>query len=1097
MSIKRTIITTILALALVAVVAPAATQATTISDLMAQIAALQAQLTGLSGGTPVPTGNAACAGVSFTRNLTVGSTGSDVKCLQILLNNNGYTLAATGAGSPGAETTYFGTRTLAVVKQFQAAKGMVPANQVGPMTRAALNALLGGTVVPPVNPPVVIGGGLSVALAYDTPAATSVATNANANFTKVTLTAGSGTVNISNIYVTRSGLSGNADLQNIEVVDAATGVYYGNIASLNSDNRAMITFTQPLVITAGSSRSFYLRAGFPTGTTAGKTAALGIVAASDITSNASSTTGTFPAMGSAMTCVNLTIGSLTIAEDGTTVDSKPNIGNKQVVLNNFKLTAGSTEDVSVETISMLKAGTISNSYLANLTLVDVTKGTTLGTVANLTAEGKAAFTALNVLIGKGNSERFQIRADIVDGPSQTANADLVDGTNVLVTAKGTSYGFYITPSASGWGGQGANSQTINAGASTISRSTVSPATGNISAGDSVPLATFDFYVTGEAVRVSSLKLTATLGTMVYGEVTAVKVYDENGTIVAGPKDLASDSTVTITDVFVVPTGTHKYTVKAKIASTVSTNDTILMGIAAGTDVTGTGMTDNASIAFAPAATAVNGNTQTIKAGALVLATNTAAVHSVAKGTKNFIYGTTSLDASNSGEDIQVSAIGTSDAVVAGAVAGDLQNMTLWADLTSDNSSRGDIYETQISNPVNQTAAATAFSLTRTVIVPKGGFTKVALIADLATGALTSGTPTHTITFTVASTTANGASTGSSIASGSGLTASGSGRAMTNATTGTLSVTKDSSSPVADILLGGQPATLGVFRLAETSNVEGLNVNDITLSVTGGAAVDTFYFYNGSTLLGSVSGGTAPKLVLGTGVLTVPANSNVKVTVKALLLPVDGSTVTNGTAVTPNIYAAVNSVGLSSGSAVTSSDNVTGVAMTIEKARPYFALSTSPASPTGVLYPSANTQLAIFNVANTNGGDDVVFSTAASSQLIFNISKSMNTSAATARTYTLTDGAGTTYSTASVNDITSTTVTFSTWATNLTIPVNGSKTLYVIGDTTGFSHQYDSIQLSLQATDANCTYSIGTGTAQQAYGSIIFKGNIYAGSLQHP
>ena len=44
MSIKRTIITTIVVLAMVAVVAPAVTQADQYSDLMAQITALTAQL---------------------------------------------------------------------------------------------------------------------------------------------------------------------------------------------------------------------------------------------------------------------------------------------------------------------------------------------------------------------------------------------------------------------------------------------------------------------------------------------------------------------------------------------------------------------------------------------------------------------------------------------------------------------------------------------------------------------------------------------------------------------------------------------------------------------------------------------------------------------------------------------------------------------------------------------------------------------------------------------------------------------------------------------------------------------------------------------
>ena len=51
MSIKRTIITTIVALALVAMIAPGVAQGVTIEELLAQIAILQQQLLVLQGGT--------------------------------------------------------------------------------------------------------------------------------------------------------------------------------------------------------------------------------------------------------------------------------------------------------------------------------------------------------------------------------------------------------------------------------------------------------------------------------------------------------------------------------------------------------------------------------------------------------------------------------------------------------------------------------------------------------------------------------------------------------------------------------------------------------------------------------------------------------------------------------------------------------------------------------------------------------------------------------------------------------------------------------------------------------------------------------------
>jgi peptidoglycan hydrolase-like protein with peptidoglycan-binding domain len=41
---------------------------------------------------------------SFTRDLEVGSTGEDVRCLQKYLNANGFKIASSGVGSPGNET---------------------------------------------------------------------------------------------------------------------------------------------------------------------------------------------------------------------------------------------------------------------------------------------------------------------------------------------------------------------------------------------------------------------------------------------------------------------------------------------------------------------------------------------------------------------------------------------------------------------------------------------------------------------------------------------------------------------------------------------------------------------------------------------------------------------------------------------------------------------------------------------------------------------------------------------------------------------------------------------------------------------------------
>ena len=75
---------------------------------------------------------------TFTRNLTVGSSGADVTALQTAL-------IAAGESIPAGATGYFGSQTQAAVKAYQVAKGIVNPGTgfVGPLTLAVLN---GGSV---------------------------------------------------------------------------------------------------------------------------------------------------------------------------------------------------------------------------------------------------------------------------------------------------------------------------------------------------------------------------------------------------------------------------------------------------------------------------------------------------------------------------------------------------------------------------------------------------------------------------------------------------------------------------------------------------------------------------------------------------------------------------------------------------------------------------------------------------------------------------------------------------------------------------------------------------------------------------------------
>jgi peptidoglycan hydrolase-like protein with peptidoglycan-binding domain len=97
---------------------PSYSQAQSKADLQAQISQLLATISQLQA--KADTNNTAYANYSWTRSLTVGSTGEDVRMLQRLLNSNADTqVAVSGVGSRGNETTYFGPATKAAVMKFQ------------------------------------------------------------------------------------------------------------------------------------------------------------------------------------------------------------------------------------------------------------------------------------------------------------------------------------------------------------------------------------------------------------------------------------------------------------------------------------------------------------------------------------------------------------------------------------------------------------------------------------------------------------------------------------------------------------------------------------------------------------------------------------------------------------------------------------------------------------------------------------------------------------------------------------------------------------------------------------------------------------------
>lgn len=72
----------------------------------------------------------------FTKDLEYLMTDPDVKKLQRYLNAKGVIVSASGAGSPGLETSFFGQATIKALVRFQKLRKITPASGFfGPITR--------------------------------------------------------------------------------------------------------------------------------------------------------------------------------------------------------------------------------------------------------------------------------------------------------------------------------------------------------------------------------------------------------------------------------------------------------------------------------------------------------------------------------------------------------------------------------------------------------------------------------------------------------------------------------------------------------------------------------------------------------------------------------------------------------------------------------------------------------------------------------------------------------------------------------------------------------------------------------------------------
>ncbi|MBI3114755.1 MAG: peptidoglycan-binding protein, partial [Candidatus Harrisonbacteria bacterium] len=487
-----------------------------IAQLLAQIAQLQSQLgTGSSGASM------SAPAYTFTRSLTVGSTGADVKALQQWLNANGYMVAQSGAaGSAGNETTYFGPATKRAVAAFQAARGITPAvGYFGPITRNAVAAMAAAPTMPtaptapttpaaPATPtaptlPVVNApaSGLWAAVSPASPPAGSLISSTNSAAARVPvlsvdLTAGIASgITVSGLKFKKTGVISDSSISGAYIEESGKV-----LAQYTSISGGMISFPAlALNIAAGQRKTLTLSIDPAQGLSAGNTVGFALNAVADVTATdatgaAVSAAGSFPLNGNTFTVTSVSnpnIASLSIASSsiGTTVYA----GSKNVIVGAWSF-SGSNSKIWLKGLNLKVIGSASKADIQNVKLY--VNGSQVGqTLAAVPTDGNVYFdlTATPATINTG-SNNVQVYADVMGSPNFNFQFEILNSYDVL--AVDSQYNVPVSASANT-----GTQVSVNAGNLTITAASDTP-TGNLAAGQTnVTLAKFSVYAAGEPVKV--------------------------------------------------------------------------------------------------------------------------------------------------------------------------------------------------------------------------------------------------------------------------------------------------------------------------------------------------------------------------------------------------------------------------------------------------------------------------------------------------------------------------------------------------------------------------------------------------------------------
>ncbi len=623
------------------------------------------------------------------------------------------------------------------------------------------------------------GTGLTVALASDSPASSVIPSSAsNVVLAKYNFSASSdGAITIEDITFKRTGVGATTEFKNLYIYDGETRLTNGR--SVNSSTNLAIFSNVKYEVPAGATKTLSLVGDIAVSSSG--THAFEVTSASDVDTTAT-VSGSFPVKGNTMTLSATAVGRVVVTEGSDPANITAGGANQEI--SSFTLAVSSTEDSTVERVTLYQAGDVSNDQISNIVLKQ--NGNVIASVAEVDANSRIVLKFNTPFeITKGNSKKFYVYADLGSGARAAQYIRLYMDANSDVSAIGQTYNYPLTVAigstdsagnaTAGGTFDGSSSSayteaTVEAGDITISIN--GPSASNVS-NNSDDVALLNFSITAQTeAEIRSFQIEMHADNMGTGDfdrdqtsvtsswLTDIKIRDtDTDDIVWGSVDLNdfSDAGAAVdagvhyifTDTVTFEAGvTRNFQITTDISSSMTGGSTLTVLIGdevAANSLTSTAVKSTATNTYLTSivpATYSAGNQMTIKAGALVLSRSTYVplAQDVVKGATDVEAGSIAFSAATSGVDIKVTQIKLS-----GYVASNAGTYALTKDTTDsinvkdivnnvriyERASNGTLTQLGTTKSFNSSGEATFSSLNW--IIPKESSKTLLVKADIASG----------------------------------------------------------------------------------------------------------------------------------------------------------------------------------------------------------------------------------------------------------------------------------------------------------------------------------------------------------------------------